>query len=247
AYPGIKFKGQYFAIEATGIGGEGLGKISSSEEALQMGFKQLQEFFVKAQEGDPRYSIIDINPLIAQGVEPMNLTDDDFLKGKVDKLAENFSATQQSQTIVQYVNASNTASNTSNTSNQNSSNSGLSFSKPNGWQVYNHPVANMPILTAQVVSPDQLTVVNVYDIPASSTQEGMQIINQYFNTFGMYAQYQINGNTISGQTSSNNGMFNWVAKSVRSNTGIRIVAVGSPDYAYNQKSNEINNIFNSIR
>ncbi|MEZ4792201.1 MAG: hypothetical protein R2783_01605 [Gelidibacter sp.] len=54
-------------------------------------------------------------------------------------------------------------------------------------------------------------------------------------------------NTLAGQTASNNGTFNWVAKGLRLNGGIRIVAVGSPDYAYNQKANEINTIFNSIR
>src|SRR5690606_14777537 len=125
--------------------------------------------------------------------------------------------------------------------------SALSFTIPNGWQTYMKPVPQMPILTAQVLAPDQVTTVSVYDIPVSSAQQAMNTIDQYFNNYGMSAQYQINGNTIAGQTYSNNGTFNWVAKALNLNGRIRIVAVGAPDYAYNQKTNEINRIFNSIR
>ncbi len=251
AYPGIKFKGQYYAIEATGIGGEGMGKISSSEEALQIAYKNLQEFFQKAQEGDPRYSIVDIDALKGQGLESMNMGDDDFLKGKVDKLAINFSPTEQSQAIVQYVNAPNTPDNninvTPNNNNRNTGSNNLSFTKPDGWQVQNHPYAEVPILTAQVISPDQVVNVSVYDIPANSMEEGMQIMNQYFSNYGMNIQYQIKGNAITGITSSTEGNFNWIGKGLKTNSGIRLVAVGAKENAFSQKSNEINAIFNSIR
>ncbi|MEZ4687708.1 MAG: hypothetical protein R3B47_17090 [Bacteroidia bacterium] len=86
AYPGFRMQGQYYAIEATGIGGEGLGGINSVEQAFQTGQKELEEFIKFAQMGDPRYSIIDVHALNAQGVTPMALKDDEFLRKKWMKL-----------------------------------------------------------------------------------------------------------------------------------------------------------------
>jgi len=51
AYPGIRINGNYYAIEATMIGGEGLGGSSNSQEALEQGMKQLQEFAQAAGNG----------------------------------------------------------------------------------------------------------------------------------------------------------------------------------------------------
>src|SRR5690606_11312353 len=44
AYPGFKLNNQYFAIEATGIGGEGLGSIMTAEQAFMKGQEQLTKF-----------------------------------------------------------------------------------------------------------------------------------------------------------------------------------------------------------
>ncbi len=90
AYPGFQLNGQYYAIEATGIGGEGLGGRSSAEEALQSGMKELNEFVQAFQAGDPRYEALDINNLIGQGVLPMELRDDAFMRQKVDDIAKTF-------------------------------------------------------------------------------------------------------------------------------------------------------------
>lgn len=255
AYPGIKFHGQYIVIEATGINGEGLGGIDTVEIAYQKGQTNLKEFFEKAQQGDPRYQLLDIKQLIADGVVPMDLGNDDFLKAKVDKLAENFMPSQNAlQATTQYVTAPNQGGdNGGNNINVNPTNTApagsnaLSFSKPSNWQVFNRPNPNMPMLTAQVVSPDQLTVVSVYDIPVGSLQEAMQTLNQQLQAMGLQAQYQIKDNNVAGMTTSSNGTFNWVGKGLAHNGGTRIVAVGSPDYAFSQKTNEINGIFNSIR
>ena len=78
AYPGFKLNGQYYAIEATGIGGEGLGKIMTAEEAFETGQKELSEFIPKWQNGDPRYTLVDIHEVNQQGVTPMALKDDAF-------------------------------------------------------------------------------------------------------------------------------------------------------------------------
>ncbi len=91
AYPGIRFNGQLYAIEATAVGGEGLGHIAGPMEAFEQGMKQLKEFMQKVQQGDPRYTLIDVNDLIRKGVQQMELADDPFLRTKVDELATKLS------------------------------------------------------------------------------------------------------------------------------------------------------------
>jgi hypothetical protein len=240
AYPGFRMNGQYYAIEATGIGGEGLGSIMSAEEAFKQGQKQVQEFFQRAQAGDPRYTMVDIHNVNAQGVTSMDLKDNDFMRNKVDDIVATWTEEQQ-------VSPQNGGNNIRVPDNRIRTGNPLSFTVPNGWQTMMNPVPQMPIMTAQVVAPDQMTTVSVYDIPVSNLQQGMNTINQYFSNFGMQVQYQINGNTVSGQTYSGNGNFNWIGKALKKQGGIRIVAVGAPDYLYNQNSNVINQIFNSIR
>lgn len=245
AYPGFKMNGQYYAIEATGIGGEGLGNIASAEDAFKAGQKQLQEFMTKAQSGDPRYTLVDIHAVNAQGVTSMNLKDNDFLKKKVDDIVASWGTgntqTQNPNEIQRPNPTIRPPDNTMRTTNA------LSFSLPNGWQTFSKPVPNMPILTAQALAPDQNTSVSVYDIPARNVQEAMGILNQYFSNFGMDLNYQANGNALAGQTYSSNGYFNWVGKALPRANGIRIVAVGAPDYMYQQNSTLINQVYNSIR
>ncbi|WP_369997671.1 hypothetical protein [Winogradskyella sp.] len=242
AYPGFRMNGQYYAIEATGIGGEGLGNIMSAEDAFKQGQKQLNEFIQQSQAGDPRYTIVDIHNVNAKGVTSMDLKDNDFMRKKVDDIVASWSSAQQVQSsnngnndIIVPENRIRTNSNA------------LSFTIPNGWQTMMSPVPQMPIVTAQVIAPDQMTTVTIYDIPVSNTQQAMATVNQYLTNLGMQMQYQVNGNAIAGQTYSMNGNFNWIGKALSRQGGIRIVAVGAPDYMYNQNSGIINQVYNSIR
>jgi hypothetical protein len=243
AYPGFKMNGQYYAIEATGINGEGLGGIMSAEDAFKKGQKQLEEFIQRSQNGDPRYTIIDIHAVNQQGATAMDLKDNDFMRQKVDAIVASWSGGQP-------VNNSKGKKRKNNDiiiPNPPVRGNTLSFAIPNGWQTVMRPVQGMPILTAQVLAPDQITTVSVFDIPASNGQQALTTINQYFYDFGMEMQYQFNGNSITGQTYSQNGVFNWVGKIIRTQNGIRFVAVGAPDYLYNQNSGIINQVYNSIR
>lgn len=90
AYPGIRYNGNYYAIESTAIGGEGLGGISGPVEAFNAGMKSMKEFFQKVQQGDPRYTLVDVVALNKQGVQQMELSDDVFLRTKVDEMAAKF-------------------------------------------------------------------------------------------------------------------------------------------------------------
>ncbi|WP_047544615.1 hypothetical protein [Psychroserpens sp. Hel_I_66] len=244
AYPGFKMNGQYYAIEATGIGGEGLGGVSSVEKAFEQGQKQLQEFIQRQNAGDSRYVAVDVHALNQNGATAMDLKDNDFLRQKVDDVVGSWSGGKPI-TNTPKKGGRNTEINIPNppivTKNA------LSFPVPSGWSTLMRPVPQIPILTAQVVAPDQMTTVSIYDIPVTNAQQAMSTLNQYFLGYGLEMQYQINGNSITGQTYSMDGTFNWIGKTVRVNNGIRIVAVGAPDYVYNQNSGIINQVYNSIR
>ena len=177
----------------------------------------------------------------------MNLKDDDFLRKKVDDIVTNWSTklNMSNNTIAQNSGGGNASNNSTNSGG--SASSGLSFSIPRGWQTYQYPYPDLPILTAQVVSPSQEVVVSVFDVQTSSAQVALQTVATGLSYYGSELQYQINGNQIVGQTYSQNGTLNWVGKTVRGPNGMRFVAVGSYDYLYNQNSSVINQIFNSIR
>lgn len=244
AYPGFKMNGQYYAIEATGIGGEGLGSINSAEEAFKQGQKQVQEFFQRAQSGDPRYTLVDVHAVNQEGATAMDLKDNDFMRKKVDDIVSSWSGKQpvQSQNTPRTNNPSiNPGNRPIGTSNA------LSFAIPNGWQTMMRPIPQVPIVTAQVIAPDQMTTVTIYDVPVTNTQQALTTINQYLAGFGMEMSYQFNGNSVAGQTYSINGNFNWIGKTIRTKSGIRFVAVGTPDYMYNQNSAIINQVYNSIK
>lgn len=239
AYPGFRMNGQYYAIEATAINGEGLGGIASAEEAFKKGQEQLQEFIQRAQMGDPRYTVVDIHGVNQQGITSMDLKDDSFLRKKVDEIAASW--TQDTGMVI-----NNDGRGINPTPNPIPSNQ-LSMQIPTGWQVYSRPVPQMPIVTAQVVAPDQMTTATIYDIPASNVQQAMQIIGQNFAVMNMSLDYQANGNSVTGQTYGDMGIFNWIGKALPKGNGIRIVAIGAPDYLYQQNSGIINQVYNSIR
>lgn len=245
AYPGFRMNGEYYAIEATGIGGEGLGNIASAEEAFKKGQEQLQEFIQRSQAGDPRYSIVDIHQLNQQGVTAMNLKDDTFLKQKVDDVVASWSGKSAIRTKQKTNRGNNNKEITPPTPRPKTS--ALSFSIPSGWQTFMRPVPDVPIVTAQVISPDQQTTVTIYDVPVNTTQDAMATISEFMSYYGMNIQYQFNGNTVSGQTFSNGPTFNWIGKSIRTANGIRVVAVGAPDHSYSGKSGIINQIYKSIQ
>ncbi len=251
AYPGFRMNGQYFAIEATGIGGEGLGQIISAEDAFKAGQKQLEEFIKKAQMGDPRYSIVDVHTLNQQGVTSMSLPDNEFLRKKVDEIAQNFVPGKSSNRNQQSPNQTQQVTHNPNPNpNPNPrpaprpSSSGFI---PSGWATYQNPAPEVPILSLQAMSPDQTMSIAVYDVPARSTTEAMNMINQYANALGLELQYQAQGNALVGQTASYEGNFRWIGKALPGSNGIRIVTIGTPDYLFQQNQAQMNTIFNNIR
>ncbi|MEM7185655.1 MAG: hypothetical protein AAF466_03260 [Bacteroidota bacterium] len=250
AYPGFRLNGQYYAIEATGIGGEGLGKISSAEEAFEAGMKQLNEFFQKQQQGDPRYTYVDVHLVNKMGATPMALKDDNFLRKKVDDIVASWGKAGSLPKASSGGNTTRYVSNNGSASNTGGGGGGgraLSFAVPSGWQTMMRPMPEVGILTAQALSPDQYVSVSVYDIAVSNGSDAMYTISNVLANYGMSVEFEMEGNNVYGNTYSSNGTFTWMGKTLRKNGGIRVVAVGAPDYAFNQYSGVINQVFNSIR
>jgi uncharacterized repeat protein (TIGR01451 family) len=90
AYPGFRMNGRYYAIEATGIRGEGMGGSMSTDQAFQAGTKELDEFIKRANAGDDRYQIIDIREVIKKGALAMELKDDSYMRQKIDEMGAGF-------------------------------------------------------------------------------------------------------------------------------------------------------------
>ena len=99
AYPGFRMNGNYYAIESTGIGGEGMGGRASGEDALKSGMQSLQKFMQQARMGDPGYMILDVREAIKKGAVAMELKDDNFLRQKIDEIAQSFEANAVPQNV----------------------------------------------------------------------------------------------------------------------------------------------------
>ena len=249
AYPGFRMNGQYYAIEATSIGGEGLGGIQTAESAFETGMKSLQKFFEQLQQGDPRYKIVDIHLANQNGATPMVLKDDAFLRKKVDEMVGAWSKkVSNAPAKVVYVNNPSSGGNpVTPTPAPAPTRNALSIAVPSSWQTIRRPYPDMPVLTASAIAPDQTTSVSVFDVPTTDAYQALDVIGGYLYNYGQEISYELNGNQLVGQTYSSLGTLNWVGKVLQTGNGIRIVTVGAPDYLYAQKSGIINQLFNSIR
>lgn len=277
AYPGFRMQGQYYAIEATMINGEGLGGIATAQQAFQKGQEQLQEFIKQAQAGHPAYTVVDIHELNSKGVRSMALADDTFLKQKVDQIAQNFGVLQGGGEQLLAMSQGNGGGNAGGGGgndggggggggggNDGGGNSGggndggggvsgqrtsgpLSFAVPRGWSLRNRPFPQMPVYTLVAESPDGMANAAVYDLQAGSVEEAMGQLQQLFSQYGSMLQYQVNGNQVEGATYSNMGTWLWRGTAGRGPNGIRLVAVGASDMAFQQYSGQLGSILSSIR
>jgi len=216
AYPGFHLNGKYYAIEATGIGGEGIGGVQSAENALHAGIKELEESFQAVQQGKPGYDMIDVNELFRMGVIPMELRDDNFARQKIDEYASLWNRSSN-QNI-----ASNNGSSKSggggggSSSGGGSSGSGMSnytrgpvFSYPVGWKVTNNPYPQIPPMKSIIASPQGY--LEVYQIDGTSNVwDGLNYLVQLYGSMGMSISYQRSGSyngysLVTGATTNSSG------------------------------------------
>lgn len=236
AYPGFKLNGQYFAIEATAIGGAGLGGSKSADEALQQGMKQLEEFFQRLQMGDDRYYIVDVTEELQRGVQPMELKEDNFTNQKIDELAAKWDGGGQNFAFQPNpgMDANNPGGGNRNPGGGNNPGGGggnnpgggnagfvnysgnISFSYPRGSEVVRNPWPNLPMLTTVIRCPNQAATAEVYNFPnAQSIQQAMEELRMVLSANGIDIAYQqagsMNGYTLmSGYSAAAGQQYPWI-------------------------------------
>ncbi len=252
AYPGIKLGNAYYALEATAIGGEGLGSIGTSEQALEAGMKEANDFFTAVQKGMPGYYLLDLEELNDEGYKEMEMKDDQYLRQKVDQLSQAFERggnytpqQQQQQPQEQEVNdnSGNNDDVNMNTPRPNntamaSHTGNINFQYPSSWLQRNHPIAQIPILTTMFASPGlKHGAVEIYQIPgAGSTDQAMGYIQQYLQRLGIQVQYQQNGAQnglakYNGISVANGRSVRWMSFARAVSGGVECVVVGAPPNA----------------
>jgi len=250
AFPGILASDGYYAIEATGCGGQGLGGIMTAQQAFTKGEEELKTFFEGLQKGDTRNIIIDVNDLETKGVVPMELGDDEFLRKKVDDIAATFSGGGAATTPA----TNNGGGNETRNVRRNGGSSGgssiatysgdISFSYPASWVRHNRPLPQLNTLVAHIVA-DQTSGISVWDVAANSPDQAMYIVRNQLAAMGQYITYQkvsqANGYTMyRGNTTYAGGSTQWEGGFRSGGNGIVGITLGSSNFASYQS------IFNQI-
>jgi hypothetical protein len=230
AYPGFRLNGQYYAIEATAIGGAGIGGSKSADEALQMGMKELNEFFQRAQMGDDRYYIVDVSQELKNGVQPMELKEDNFTQQKIDEIVAKWEGGAQNNDFANAPNPNMGSGNTGGGGGGNNPGGGggggnanyvtyngnIKFVYPRGSQVVRRPYPNVPMLAAVIRCPNDAATAEVYDFPDSySIEQAMEDLRMMLYASNIQMGYQqtgtMNGFTVlSGFSAANGQQFPWI-------------------------------------
>ncbi len=280
AYPGFKMNGHYYAIEATGIGGEGMatkdnptGRMTT-QQAFQVGMKEIDEFIKGAQSGDDRYKIIDVRESIGKGAVAMELKDDPYLRQKIDEIAQSFEPGKETVNVnPQPNNGGNNdnggGNNNNGGGNNGNGNSGSGSSIPSGYKLYQgattfaYPSSwgflpknaqSMPQLRQIVANSDNTAYVEIYQFPGySNAEQAMAAIQQYVSGFGANLNYATAGQTNSGftifngQTMFNGGGIVWMAAFKRTGNSVVGIAAGANTNTGTRYQSTILKILNTIR
>lgn len=257
AYPGFHMNGNYYAIEATGIGGEGIGGRSSGTDAFQAGMKQLKTFYQQAQLGDPSYMLFDVRESIKNGAIAMELKDDNFLRQKVDEVARDFSGGAVATNVQTGGVNGNTGGGGDNSGGGNGGgdNSGggntggsapsgyrmhngiLSFAYPQSWRAIPTSNFSVPQMVAVYGNSARTMTVQLYNFPgASSVTQVMsqlaQTIRQAGAQYGVQVQYQQAGQSgnytlFKGETANSQSGLNWIGAFRSTGNGIAGITIGA--------------------
>jgi hypothetical protein len=266
AYPGFRMNGRYYAIEATGIGGEGLGGSMSVEQAYQTGMKQANEFFKHANAGDDNYRILDVREAIKKGALAMELKDDAFLRQKIDEMGRAFEPeAARVQTTAGNTRASQPdpggggggGNGGGNASATHSFNGVVNFSYPASWNYIDIPAGLLSAFKYDIATPDRTASVEVYDFSGygvSSPAQAMQTIKQYIGQFGANMQYAAAGDNGNGFTVytgvasyPNGNVSNLTCAFKQASRGVVGIIVGSLNTAGTRYQANTINIINSLK
>lgn len=270
AYPGFRMNGNYYALESTGIGGEGMGGSMTTEQAFKTGMKSLQEFFQYASAGDDRYRIVDVRESINKGAVAMELRDDTYLRQKVDEITQVFDGnvrvnTNQRQTVNYETQRTPDVDNNSGDNNRrnetrpapagyNLYEGVVSFSYPSSWKILPRNPQFLPQLKHLIANSNNSAFVEVYNFAGyQHPQQALALYNQYINGFGGSIQYQQAGVTNSGyeiyngQTALNGQVINWMAAFKRTGNGVVGISSGANSSTGTRFQSTVLNIINSLQ
>lgn len=269
AYPGFKMNGQYFAIESTGIGGEGMNSIMTAEQAIQVGNKKLEEFIQGVQMGDDRFQILDVRESIKRGALAMELKDDPFLRQKIDEIAKSFQPQAQLAAYqpapAQPQGGWNTGGgNPGGGDNTGGGNPGVpagyrqysgvvSFAYPQSWVTLPRNENTMPQNQATLANSAGEAYIEVYQFQGiNNPEQAIMAIQNRVASRGGQMQYNVTGQSggytvFQGQSYGNGIGLEWIAAFKPVNGGVAGLAVGTlAGYGPNYQ-NTIQNILNSVR
>ena len=248
AFPAIIAGGQIIPLEATGIGGEGIGGRMDFKKALNTGMKEMQLFSqgYPSQIGTP-IAFLNIGTLQGQGLRPPDLQDDFNLRKKIDELfkkVEQPSGYGQQGSRTNYGGRQNNYRQSSpapaprgNYVQYTDPNGLFSFSYPQGWQTAPYPNPYLPYLVVLAAPPTMDRDVEVYVLNGvpDPQQAFMQIYNA-LTQMGTRIQYQPAGTVtigrrnymrFAGMSTSRYGTVYWTGYFTRSSTGVIGFVLGS--------------------
>jgi hypothetical protein len=260
AYPGFIANGQLYALEATGIGGEGVGGIMSAEQAFKRGSEELNDLINAVNRGDERYKIIYINGLIQKGALAMELKDDTYMRQRIDQLFGEAGGGDIGGNVAVVNQAGQRQVAVRNTGNNGGNgmmgyNGAVSFSYPAGWNRMNTPMPALPYLAAAIESPDGSTFVHVYNFRGyGSLAAGMSALQQAaYSFFGNQVSYRLAGSSngyqlLSGQTVlASGGTLQWSGFFRDTGNGMAGIIAGSYAPYYSQVQPVLNQILSTLK
>ena len=263
AFPGVIVGNDVIAIEATGVGGAGIGGSLSFEKAIEIGTENARRVLNGMPvNGAPPIAVLRINALQAQGYRPPDLQDSSTLRKKIDAIFEKMLATPEDEGIggigIGGVPAQNGAIVTmpKNGIRTYTDPSGLfSFRYPADWEMMPTPIPSLPNLRLIVGDPNATYEAEFYifkgiynvdraiqELANAIMQMGEQITYQPAGTMTIngYRYKRYAGVTVAG------GMqLNWVAYFTRTSRGVVGFVLGS--YTNNLNVPELKVIKNSFK
>ncbi len=270
AYPGFKLNNEYYAIESTAIGGEGIGGSKTADQAFDMAMNNKTSFIQKMEEGDERYLFLDIREAVKNGAVALELKDDNFLRQKIDEMAASFNG----QTVKPL------ASNIQPDSSQNVAKaavpetgsaviSGNVVKIPEGYKTFNDAVvfgypadwkaipANQYVMQQCkyiIANSANSATIEVYNFPGyTNPKQALTAINEWQKTFGFNLTYkqlgQENGYTLfKGSTGSRGNIaVNWVAAFKVSGSSVSGIIAGANAFTGSKHEQTLLNILNTLQ
>ncbi len=192
AFPGIMIGNKVIAIEATGVGGAGLGGSMSFKQAVEVGTKNAMAFMNgELINGAPPIALLHINDLHAKGYRPPDLQDNATLRKKIDEIfkkLQNITHNRQ-QGHIQH------SSQPSIPTKFYQDASGIfSFAYPSFWQLLPSPNPFIPYLKLVVGDPTGMRDAEIYLFPdINSVEQAFSTLYRLILQMGEKVTYQQNG------------------------------------------------------